>query len=573
MTPWINLLVNDLGTSSSFYTTVADSPIRDKLLVAPISSSSAGTIAKHLGFWDSWKEYAQDPTLSSVPAEQRALVLSEFLCELSAGGRRKDKKKTVSCSSMISALVFISSKSGCDSLGDTLLNPLIVAFKTNPDLIWDRKECLPLPLAAVVAFEARICDAATPQWEVLVIGGFLVCLWGGVRWSEVQRCSPSSLVIDGHAIRGVAWRTKVAKSGQPFGFWSLGASGRPPNMGWAHRWILSLNSWIQTVRSSSDPNLVIDYLTPAVKNGDCICRPMPYISALRRFRNFLSAPWMSAFIGHDVVPSSYSLHLKATITSWAVQCQLSEGLRADLAHHRLSGGRGSVRLYSRDDVFGALEGQIRIITRMAEGWRPMTPQARGGQSPLAEPHVDLEDPAVDWEAPVFPPMPLRGIDCKCSPLLSIQFGPANNRTLADNIAPLVIAVPPAAGMLAAKVRRIDSLVVDTAAEVDSDPEAPLIAEAPLDFTSFCFVANSLSGIAHMAGVTDGPAPKASPLPWRDGTIFIRALCGAQLPSAPGCCSVYTSFPAGFDYCRRLGCIQGAGCISINGTLSGVPLTP
>ena len=97
---------------------------------------------------------------------------------------------------------------------------------------------------------------------------------------------------------------------------------------------------------------------------------------------------------------------------------------------------------------------------------------------------------------------------------------------------------------------------------------------PLDVSSYCFIANSLSGIAHMAGVADGPTPKTAPLPWRGDLLHIRALCGAQLPSAPGCCTAYTSFPAGFELCRRLGCTQGPGCYSlIKGTPSGVPLIP
>ena len=556
VTRWIGAL-EDLGATSSLFLTVCDSPIRDRLLAAPITASSAGTLSKHLGFWDTWKEFASDPSLSSLPSGKRALFLAEFLCELSAGGRRKTAKKTVSCSSMISALVYVASKSGCDALVETLNNPLVIAFKTNPDLVWDRKECLPLPLAVVAAFEARVCRADTPQWEILIIGGFLVCLWGGVRWSEVQRCSPSSLVLDGHVVRAIAWRTKVAKSCQPFGFWTFGASGRPPHQGWAHRWINSLNDWIQTVRTS-DPEITIDYLIPSVVKGNLVCRPMPYISALRIFRNFLSAPWMTASIGPGICPASYTLHLKATLTSWAMQCQLSEGMRADLAHHRLTGGRGSVRLYSRDDVFGALAGQLCIVQRLADGWRPLTPQARGGQAPLKEPAVTLLGPAMDWEAPVFPPLALRGVACSCSPSLSIANDHNSALPILESIEPLDVAVCFGSSEPAAKARRVDSAVVETE-HVDSDDEYVPESALELDFSSYCFVANSLSGIAHMAGISDCASEKTVSLLLRGDSLNVRPLCGAQLPSGPGCCTVYTQFPSGFDLCRRLGCSQGPGC--------------
>ena len=81
---------------------------------------------------------------------------------------------------------------------------------------------------------------------------------------------------------------------------------------------------------------------------------------------------------------------------------MSEALRADLAHHRLAGGMGSVRLYSRDDVWEALDAQRLIIEQTASGWRPMTPQARGGQAPLEEPYTDIPGPPLDLGGPSCP---------------------------------------------------------------------------------------------------------------------------------------------------------------------------
>ena len=39
----------------------------------------------------------------------------------------------------------------------------------------------------------------------------------------------------------------------------------------------------------------------------------------------------------------------------------------------------------------------------AKGHTILTPQARGGQSPLSEPSIALAGPADDWDAPAFPP--------------------------------------------------------------------------------------------------------------------------------------------------------------------------
>ena len=181
---------------------------------------------------------------------------------------------------------------------------------------------------------------ACPRWEKLAIGAFSASLWGGLRWSEIQRCAPSSLTIDGHLLRGIAWRSKVAKSGQPFGCWTFGATLRPPDRGWAHHWLRALHGWCAEVRSRAGPAVVVYCLVPVARDGNRCCVPMPYIQALRLFRWLLVQPWMDPLTAQGLSPSSYSLHLKATLTSWAHQLHLSEALRADLAHHRLAGGKG-----------------------------------------------------------------------------------------------------------------------------------------------------------------------------------------------------------------------------------------
>ena len=83
--------------------------------------------------------------------------------------------------------------------------------------------------------------------------------------------------------------------------------------------------------------------------------------------------------------SHYTLHgLKATVLSWARQLDVREDLRGDQGHHRASSGRTAVALYSRDDVWGALRCQDAVLNAVHAGFRPLAPQGRGGQIPLAE---------------------------------------------------------------------------------------------------------------------------------------------------------------------------------------------
>ena len=61
-----------------------------------------------------------------------------------------------------------------------------------------------------------------------------------------------------------------------------------------------------------------------------------------------------------------------------------------------------MRLYSRDDVWGAAKLQRMVVQAVAEGFRPLRPQGRGGQVPAAEPEVEVP-PLVPWEVPSDPP--------------------------------------------------------------------------------------------------------------------------------------------------------------------------
>ena len=90
-------------------------------------------------------------------------------------------KRKVSCSGIISALIFIAAKAECQFLATALDTPLIASFRQNPDTMAGGKEALPLPMAVVVAFEWRVRLAETPRWEKLVLGAYLGMIWGGLR--------------------------------------------------------------------------------------------------------------------------------------------------------------------------------------------------------------------------------------------------------------------------------------------------------------------------------------------------------------------------------------------------------
>ena len=64
----------------------------------------------------------------------------------------------------------------------------------------------------VAKLEMALKDSAEDAW---LLGAILLMVWGGLRWSDVQRLQFSSLVIDDKSIRGWCWRTKSSKHGMP----------------------------------------------------------------------------------------------------------------------------------------------------------------------------------------------------------------------------------------------------------------------------------------------------------------------------------------------------------------------
>lgn len=267
---------------------------------------------------------------------------------------------------------------------------------------------------------------------------------------------------------------------------------------------------------------------------------------------------------------------------------LRKGLRRDFAHHRLSGGFGSVRLYSRDDVWGALEAQRQIIENATASWRPLTPQGHGGQSHLVEADVHLPVSPQDWDAPVLPPFVDRSISISCSNpwrilgdtdadskvsnpqtdhttdaptalgnALELGSGPWNAASKACFRSDVLrrkrprTADPPTP--VAEEQDELPVTVPSNQEATSSDEEPPAPVLLPIADGSFGILPNRLSGVSHIVQAVDSPTDKT--LRWGRGETLqhLRPLYGPQLELDTACYAASAAIPAGFALCRRLGC--------------------
>ncbi|CAE7611146.1 unnamed protein product [Symbiodinium sp. CCMP2592] len=248
----------------------------------------------------------------------------------------------------------------------------------------DRRESVPLPLDFVAYLEFCLLSNAFPELQ-LNIGALLVMIWGSLRFSDAMHVKWGSLLYEQEVGRGISFRTKTSERGAPFGVVGVGLIGP-----WFSSWLALLkNEWgrIGNVAGHVEPDALLFH-----SSDDELFVPMTYGEGLATLRHLL---WQWNKLSKAQV-ENFTLHsCKTTLLSWANQLCISEARRAVQGHHRHS----SARLYSRDDVFGALTLQKELLLAIRQGWRPLCPQHRGGQVPLHEPA--LENRSVSFADPCF----------------------------------------------------------------------------------------------------------------------------------------------------------------------------
>ena len=470
--------------------------------------SRAGTLQRHVSAWTHWEAWS-DPLGVSVCEPSLGDVLDFLFESLHAlrADRRCNRPRT-DVRSLVSGMRFMAAKVGLPGLEDLLQNPAVFAYSRNVSSTRDRREAPPLPLASVVAMERRVRDPDCPATEILVLGGFLACVWGSLRFGDAQRCNPSLLTLERGVVRGLCWRTKTSQTGQAWGCLAEGFSGRS-QAGWAHPWLNALQGFVARAPADTVPDYLVPEVVSQVDQSKCVFRPMPYSKALCALRLALQQSWMGEARMSKDQARAYSLHgLKCTALSWARQLGVPEELRREQGHHRAGAGTTSTRLYSRDDVWGPLQLQAKLVAAVRGGWRPLTPQARGAMPPLSEPPVAVANLPVDASLAEAPAEPCDETDSSSGSSLCSS---------------------------------TESAVTD---------EADYVAHETLEFPEDCLLVNWTSMRFHAARPCDAAPSRRTLLL---GGRRWRAACGALLPQAAGCCEVRGSAPGGAVACSRGAC--------------------
>ena len=251
-----------------------------------------------------------------------------------------------------------------------------------------RKESIPLPLAFVVWLETRILMDAFDVCTTVFAGSVLLCIWGSLRFSDVQHVIWSDSILDDTSFRAASYRTKTSRF-MPFGVHCGGFYQRPAAQSWVLRWLQAFESVASShLQSASPPDFGFMRL-----DGDGLS-PLSYCSTLAALRSLLSS-WGGVSEEQVLL---YTLHsMKATFLSFYRQCGCSQEVRHLQGHHKF---QQSMHLYGRDDVSPCIAEHAIFVDKVRSGWRPRAPLMRGVHFMMSEPAVAFADASSFWSLTV-----------------------------------------------------------------------------------------------------------------------------------------------------------------------------
>ena len=277
---WI-MFVQMIGNLSSFWQTYSLSESFELHCMTLIEKFEVSTISKYVGTLQSLSTLLTEFKLSW---DDMGTYRIADLLQMAREGRSTELG--FGAASVVRALRWAQRLLDI-SHWSNLYSPLVSAFTTRSE--GDRTEAVPLSLFVVLSWEKRILPRDCPLHELVVLGGLLLLLWGGLRFSDGQRIPLNSLAWSITALRGTCKKTKTTTAGQPWavqscGFLSFGS------FGWVAKWLMALDGLWSTHSNPGDPQ---DFILPMTVGTKFIrpLIPMSYSQTLKWLRYFCTIPW------------------------------------------------------------------------------------------------------------------------------------------------------------------------------------------------------------------------------------------------------------------------------------------
>ena len=391
---WRDIILSEVKEGSGVYCSLQGTKHLDEHLLMALRRYKAKTLSRHIPVWRDWSLWCT--TVGVVSWDPSVGNLCDYFQEIRQGARydRRRCKKLCSVKNIADGLVFMANTAEMSRFSSALSSSVLSGLAYSPEGK-ERKEAWPLPLGVVVRMEALLLgnsENSLETWQLLVIGGWLTCIWASLRYGDAQRSMPAAISLDASIMRSSCWSTKTSRGSMPFAIIAQGFLSTSTGPSWCKVYLQHMQQWIRLAEGEPES---LDFLFPDIISGredsaSLLARPAPYMRMLLLFRNFL----MSDLLGEHAIPHdevhNYTLHsLKVTMLSWGKQLDLKPEWRAEQGHHAIGGSSSEVRRYGRDDVYGSIEFQKAVRHVVLEGWRPLRSVQRGAVAPLPEPVVSI----------------------------------------------------------------------------------------------------------------------------------------------------------------------------------------
>ena len=205
MVMWLTLLAQ-LGSLSSIFIEIQESPNKDQLAGMIIDAFAASTLFRYFSCMSKFLQ-----TCENLQLDLTTMTAVQLIDIFLIGSKRTGLDPSMT----LKALIWFHSHAGV-AIFELASHSLIQSWR-HSKVPRDRRESLPLPLYVVIQWERRLLQAGCTSIERLVLGGFLLMIWSGLRFADLQRITHKSLMASVSEIRGLCWHTKTCSRGQPWG--------------------------------------------------------------------------------------------------------------------------------------------------------------------------------------------------------------------------------------------------------------------------------------------------------------------------------------------------------------------
>lgn len=353
---WLALLPQ-LGSLSSSFIDIQESPNKDQLAGMVIDAFAASALFRYSPCMSKFLQISAHlpRDLATMTAVQ---LINIFLLGIECTG--------LDIIMTFNALICFHSQPGIAFF--EVASHSLIHLWIHSKMPQTRREALPIPLHIIIQWERRLHQAGCTSTERLVLGGFILMIWSGLRFAGLQRITHKSLMTSFSEIHGLYWRPMISSRGQQ---WEFLASSflSSSDFSWSMQWLLQWDPHIST-QPFEDTALLIPRCN---KDGPILpLQAKSQVEAPSWFRQGLSIPWQRSSICADITPLSHYIHcMKATFLSWGAQLGhkgiITDELRHLQGHYKTS--QSSVTSCPCEDVRGQLEFHHRLANQMKHGSR------------------------------------------------------------------------------------------------------------------------------------------------------------------------------------------------------------